>query len=235
MLRLPRAAFLAAAALALAPSACERDDVEIVPPTSGRALSREEQSAIRSVAGRALRDARGALPTLPPRLTLTIVYGKDVIPETGENGTTVPPAEIVWTVDPDRGVLDVVRRQLRPTLFHELHHLARRQATPPKRTLVDTAIDEGMATAFERDFGGADPPWGKAPPEIADWTRELLRQPEAAPRHAWLVRHPDGRRWIGYRVGTFLVDRATKASGRSSAALVATPTDEVLRLADVRP
>jgi hypothetical protein len=92
-------------------------------------------------------------------------------------------------------------------------------------------VSEGLATAFERDVGKVDPPWGRAPPEVMEWTREVLRQPDQADRTTWLRRHPDGRRWIGMRVGTFLVDRATRASGTSAAALVGTPTAEILRLA----
>ena len=104
----------------------------------------------------------------------------------------------------------------------------------PTRSLMDAVVTEGLATAFERDFGKAHPAWGIAPPEVMEWTRELLRQPETAEREPWLFKHSDGRRWVGIRVGTFLADRATRASGRSAAELAATPTEEILRLAEVR-
>jgi hypothetical protein len=48
----------------------------------------------------------------------------------------------------------------------------------------------------------------------------------------WMVEHPDGRRWIGYRAGTFIADQAIAASGRTAAQLATMPTDEVLALAD---
>lgn len=102
------------------------------------------------------------------------------------------------------------------------------------RTLLDHVVTEGLATAFERDFGKVDPPWGQAPPDPMVWTREVLSQPETAALDSWMIRHPDGRRWIGMRVGTFLADRAARASGRSSAALVFAPTSDVLRLANVQ-
>jgi uncharacterized protein YjaZ len=98
---------------------------------------------------------------------------------------------------------------------------------------MDSVVTEGMATAFERDFGKASPPWGLPPPDVMEWTRELLLEPETASRETWLFRHPDGRRWIGMKVGTFLVDRAMKTSGRTSAEMVALPTEEILRLAGV--
>lgn len=207
-------------------------DVDVRTDGEGRDLSWSEQRAVQETADAALRDARVALPMLPERLSLVVHFGTSVIPETGETATTVPPAEVVWTVDPARDVLVVVRTQLRASLFHELHHLARASSVRT-RSLMDHVVTEGMATAFERDYAKVDPPWGKPPPEAMEWARELFRQPEDASTEEWLIRHPDGRRWIGMRVGTFLVDRACKASGRSPASLVSASTEEVLRLADV--
>ena len=214
---------------------CERHDVDIEPPSSGRALSAIERRELQRVADAAFRDVRAKLDGLPPRLTLIVQWGKDVIQETGENGAAGYPGNVGWTLDPDRDVLALIRVQLRPTLFHELHHLARASRVA-SRSLVDNVVTEGLATAFERDFAKVDPPWG-APPPDADamaWTKEILSQPEGAELRAWMIRHPDGRRWVGYRVGTFLVDRAARASSRSSAALVFAQPEEILRLADIR-
>jgi hypothetical protein len=41
-------------------------------------------------------------------------------------------------------------------------------------------------------------------------------------------RHPDGRRWIGYKVGTSLADRARQASGLSLAELATVPTEQIV-------
>jgi hypothetical protein len=49
-------------------------------------------------------------------------------------------------------------------------------------SLVDHVVTEGLATAFEHDFGKADPPWGKAPPEVMAWTCEVLDQPATTAR-----------------------------------------------------
>ena len=84
-----------------------------------------------------------------------------------------------------------------------------------------------MATAFERDFAGTSPLWGDYPVEVSSWVEELANQPPAANRTDWMFRHPDGRRWIGLRAGTYLVDQAMKRMNRSSAELVATPADEI--------
>lgn len=216
--------------VALAP-ACERHAVEIEAPVTGRALTRAERREMQRVADGAFAEARGLLTGLPTKLTLIVRWGKDVIPETGETGAAAFPGNVGWTVDPDRDLEAVIRTQLRLTLLHELHHLARASHVT-SRSLVDRVVTEGLATAFERDVGKAAPPWSEPPPEA--WTREILALPDTADVQTWLYRHPDGRRWVGVRVGTQIVDRATRASGRSPAALVNATTDEVLRAAGAR-
>ena len=67
---------------------------------------------------------------------------------------------------------------------------------------------------------------------VADWVTELLALPPGE-QHPWMVRHPDGRRWIGIKAGTYLVVRAIQASGKSVVDLVSTPTDEIIEMAHV--
>jgi hypothetical protein len=70
------------------------------------------------------------------------------------------------------------------------------------------------------------------PENVADWVNELMALPPGAGTSYWVrARHPDGRRWIGMRAGTYLVDRAMKATGKSAADLVSTSTEEVVDIA----
>jgi len=121
----------------------------------------------------------------------------------------------------------IVDSQLRPLLFHELYHAVRETAVPT-RSLHDFAIDEGLATVFERDFGAGKVPWGEYPPEVPQWTREFLALPENADRQQWMTKHPDGRRWIGYKVGTYLAERAIRVSGLSVTGLASIPTEQII-------
>ncbi len=225
------AAFALAATSLPGAAGCARHDVTIEGHGSGRALSSLETSELQRVADAAFADARAALEGLPPRLTLIVGFGKDVNPETGETGAAGFPGNVGLTLDPDRDVIATIRTFVRPCLLHELHHLARRSRAPSPRGLRDRVIFEGLATAFERDIAKTTPPWGEPPPNGDAWVDELLRQPEDADAEPWMRTRPDGRRWVGYRVGTLLVDRASRASGQSAARLVLAPTNEVLRLA----
>jgi hypothetical protein len=202
-------------------------DVEL--PPDRYSFSRAERGTIQAIANSAAHDVRAVLPALPKSLKLVVRPGTDAIPETGENATAVLPGSVYWTFDPDRDVLSTIRDELP-------HHVSRvsssRSHGTRTRPLAHGRRDKGRAGHRVRTrFRESQSTVGIAPPEVMEWTRELLLQPETAEREPWLFQHPDGRRWIGITVGTFLVDRAARASGRSSAELVATPTEEILRLA----
>jgi Predicted Zn-dependent protease (DUF2268) len=201
-------------------------------------ISAEVRNTIISIATAAERDIRQLLPRLPAELELVTRTGARVIPETGELGSATSPRRVTWTVDPSGagGIETIARTQLRATLFHELHHVARgwtKVGGAPTARFIDGVIAEGLATAFERDYGGRAPLWGQYPDDVMHWVQELLPLPRSAPYASWMYRHPDGRRWIGYRAGTFIADQAIRASHRSAAALVNASSDEVLRLAGI--
>jgi hypothetical protein len=198
----------------------------------GYRFSQAERDTIEDIADATIPEVRRFLPMLPDDLILKVYPGKDVIPETGETGSTASTNKVFWIVSPHRpeGIVAITKRELRGTLFHELHHLVREQ-TPNSATLMDRVVDEGLATLFERDAAGMPAPWGQYPPNVADWVKELLALPGDAPSKQWMSRHPDGRRWIGYKAGTYIAEQASRASGKTAAQLVNVPTAEVLRLA----
>ena len=218
----------AALLLLLAAFGCAEPGVEL-EFRAGHAFSRAEREAIRDVAERAVADARRQLPALPSHLRITIQAGSRVIPETGETGGIGLPGAVYWTVDPahDGGVVAIVNAQLRATLLHEWYHLVR-EARVPTNSLVDHVVSEGLATAFERDVGGRAPPWAAYPAEVDAWTAEFLALPGDAPVRDWMYQHPDGRRWIGYKVGTRLADRARLTSGLSLTELATLDTNQIV-------
>jgi hypothetical protein len=112
-------------AAALTSLGCERRYVDVELPPGGQALTNADRGELERIAEATFREVKPRLDGLPPRLTLIFRWGKDVIPETGETGAAGFPGNVGWTVDPDRDVAWVIRTQLRTTLLHELHHLAR--------------------------------------------------------------------------------------------------------------
>ena len=221
-----------------------------VAPLSGQALAVEfaesvdasltsdDRAYVTSIAEAAYREVLGFLPELGS-VTLTVSFGQDVIPETGEVGAALAPGQVLWVVDPAHpgGVRGTAAARLRGTLFHELHHIARgyvMTGSASPITLLDSVVSEGLATAFARDSADDHAPWSDYPSSADDWARELLALSPGASYQEWMFDHPDGRRWIGYRAGTYVADQAMAASGLSAAELTGTSTDRVLRLAGLR-
>lgn len=106
-------------------------------------FSQAERWAIEDVARSTAVEARQLLPTLPQDLVIRVYAGSDVIPESGESASIVPPATVIWVVDPQHegGVTKVVGTWLRATLLHEWHHLVRDQ-TVTSTSLMDAVISE---------------------------------------------------------------------------------------------
>ncbi len=191
---------------------------------------------IQKIADAVDKDVRQYFPNLDEDIFLEVNTSKIVIDETGELGQSIDRNRIRWTVDHERpeGVLAIVKAHLKSTLYHEYHHVARGWAQymveEPIR-MIDAAVSEGLAVTFERDFGTGDNPWPTHPADIHTWFQEILQVTDLSEYHKWMFRHPDGRRLIGYRVGTYLVDKAMKSSGKSSVDLVDASTDVILEYA----
>lgn len=207
--------------------------------TDESVFSAAERALIQEVATTTEYSVRMRLPHLINRIELTVKAGLITLPNIGVMGATIGrKGRVVCTVDPScaQGTLAIVRSQLRPMLFHELNHVMRKKgqskAALSQRTLLDFVASEGLATVFERDEGGGQPPWGQYPLEVQKWVKEIIDLPADASQQHWMFRHPDGRRWIGYKAGTYLVDQAVVAAGLSSSAeLVEAPAAKIFELA----
>lgn len=218
-----------------APSALAPTRVEFYR-AGGYRFSWRERRAVERIAVQTADDVRRLLPALPAQLFVKVRAGSSVIPETGEASTAVGPNVVWWDVDPrhDGGVRQTIEREFRASLFHAFHHLVRNNAVVG-RGFRDTIIGEGMAIAFERDFGRVTRPWGTYSEADQARAREVLEMPDTVTWGVWLKVDRRGRRWAGQRAGTFVVDRATQASRLTAAQMVAMPTEDVIRLAGFEP
>jgi hypothetical protein len=203
-------------------------------------VAAEAIARIREIADSTAAEVSQLLPALDCEILLWVRAGKDVIPETGELGMSLRPGLIEWVVDPDRpgGILDCAEARLRNTLFHELHHQVRgwvMRGGDHSTTFMDAVIAEGLATVFARDEAGDQVPWAEYPPEISQWVAEVQTVNDPRDYGQWMFRHPDGRRWIGYRTGTYICDQAITRSAMTAATLATASTRQILALAGLRP
>ena len=194
-------------------------------------FSRAELTVIQEIADDTTREVRRLLPGLPDALVLEVFPADDVIEELGYKGEEMNQT-VYWGVNPHygEGVAAIAEAHLRAFLFQSFLSLVRYQAVEdwshPERV-----INAGLRTVFARDFAGTTDPWTNYPPEVSDWVTELMAVPGGAQTNPWRSRQPDGRRWIGIKAGTYLVDLAIQASGREVVDLVSTPADEIIRMA----
>lgn len=176
---------------------------------------------------------RKLLPSLSAELTLTVLPSQNVIPELGRAGYALSSNAVEFKFDPNSklGTETVLTEGLKSALYHELHHAARMKTVKWGGNLLERAIFEGLAIVFERENCGSNPPFGRYDSQsIGEWTIELIDNKDTGSKQDWFFDHPDGRKWIGYRVGTYIVDQAISNSQETSATLVDASADEVLQL-----
>lgn len=201
------------------------------------ALTAEQQHAIRTIPENTHVELRRLLPQLGPQMTVAVAVGPQVIVERGEGGASLEPGLVSWTLDPGHalGADGIIATHLRTTLFHEFHHQARGwniRGGGGATSIMDAVVAEGMATVFAREYAGADVPWAVYPDNPEAWLPDLQAEGSLAQYMQWMFAHPDGRRWIGYRTGTWLADQAISRSGRSAIDLVQVPTAQIVAYAN---
>jgi uncharacterized protein YjaZ len=186
---------------------------------------------------KAFLDAQKHLDGLPKQLTFVCqANGWECIAETGDSGFTRSSRLILLSLDPGLPYGEAkLLKNIRSTVFHELNHAVRYEANIWHHMVLDNAIMEGLATVFERDYAKASVPlWGNyKKSEVTKWVKELHELGRSAEWNAWLYRHPDGRRWIAYKTGTWIVDEAMKHSGKTVMQLTLMENSEILRLSKV--
>lgn len=131
----------------------------------------------------------------------------------GVNGSTLTHNTVHIEIDTKTGIeLPKLMDVLKGTVFHELFHVARGYSLEsPGLTLMDVAIEEGLATKFEIIKAGTNPWYGHyGIKETMLATLDEVRnadQQENKDWQRWKYYDPNtDRHWILYRVGTFIAD-----------------------------
>ena len=184
---------------------------------------------------RAAAAASKLLPNAPKDITFLVQANNlhDVIPEYGSGAYTSNSRLILLTIDP--GLPYGEEKQLeyvRHAVFHEMSHASRFEQGLFHPDFLDRCVLEGLATVFERDKGGAEPLYGDYEPEECKvWIDEIEAEYTEDKHYEYMFRHRDGRRWIGYKVGTWIVDEAIRKSGKSIEELTRSESAEIRQLA----
>ncbi|MFN1834257.1 DUF2268 domain-containing putative Zn-dependent protease [Balneola sp. MJW-20] len=133
------------------------------------------------------------------------------------------------------GIAGAVDAGLRAVLFHEFHHLSRGWSITQNefgRGIDIAAVNEGLAVVFAEEYSGVKSEGNAYPKEVEEWVQEILELPEDAEYSTWVSGiHPDGRAYIGYRAGNYLIRKAMNKSGMSILELSVLNPEEIIEMA----
>ena len=185
------------------------------------------------------------LPELPRKLSIWL-DNSFLIRETGEGGAAYSPEVITISFDANFKNEESQLVDLRGTVFHEAYHLVQGHtffdSTAEYRSMLDSAIYEGCATVFEREYAGVSPLWGEykqhSPKELAKWrdamaaiSVEDYRGEENGLWDKWaFYDKEDGQRWKVYKTGSWVVDQFIDRTGMGTSEIRVMSAKEIFIL-----
>lgn len=200
------------------------------------------QREVEAVVREAYNKASDLLPTLSKYLNIVIRPNKNnYIKETGDNGYTYDSELIIIEFSPTLpyGKEDLINN-IENAVFHECNHAARYRWLYSQGvfepTIIDAGIHEGLATVFAGEYANGISPWGKYEDDatMQKWIEEIKQADKSGDSwSAWGFDRPDGRKWIGYKTGTWIVDAAMQKSGKSVIDLTCVLSKDILKLAEL--
>ncbi len=185
---------------------------------------------------RGLDATKKLLPMLSGHMNIVVrPNSRSIIPEYGTGGYTYDSEFIeIWFDKTVPHGAEKTLESLYQTVFHEGNHAARYNVIEFDGRFLNSVVTEGLATVFEREHAGYQPLYGQYGDDatMQQWLAEL-KSANWDKREELFFDNSDGRRWIGYKTGTWLIDRAIKNSGKSVIELTEFKCDDILKLASV--
>ena len=169
--------------------------------------------------GKSYDDLKLLLPNLPHRMS--VVFGSNY--DYGEDGVTWSALSSESMKIGIRADVDDRSRQfqsIQPLIFHEGYHIAQGFYNENQFSALESAVYEGCATVFEREYAGSTPKWGdyskesdttlrRWRDEMKDISAEQYFEPSGETWKKWAFYDAEtDESWCIYKVGTWLVDMA---------------------------
>lgn len=159
----------------------------------------------------------------------------NLIEGTGGNAHTHNSELIELAFDPEfkQASAERILSDVKFSVYHEMNHAARWNLGIWHNTFLDYCVMEGLANVFTRDHANEDAPWAKYPDNVTDWIQEITGKNDLFAWANYSFDHPDGGKWIAYKVGTYIVDTAIKNSNESAIELTKMKCGMILKLAKI--
>ena len=210
--------------------------LKIVFLQSKKSLPSQYENLLRDVIRKHARRAGKLLGV--DLLNITFRWDHDVIPETGEAGFARGQDWVHMAIDPARRK-DEVRRIITTitpsTIYHEMNHIARNLCFGSEKVLLDAIVSEGLATVFaEEQWLAFKAPWGQYnEKELKPFLKVLRREKENKKfsRDEWFFGRGNKPKWLGYKLGSYLIERAKdRNEGLTALGMTTKKTEEIVRL-----
>ena len=214
--------------------------VDVVFQEDSLKFTEPQKVFIREVISNLEEEVRGLLPKLPDSIKVIVEavdWDLDIVRGvTGRTETNSPPLVLIQISHNYKGgVIDSVYQGIKSTIFHEFHHLFRGWAIQDNKFsygIPNAMVNEGLAVAFTEIYTGNINEVNAYTDEADNWVKEILALPLDASYADWVMgEHPDGRTYIGYRTGNFLVRKAMIKSGKTILELGELMPNEIIKLA----
>lgn len=199
------------------------------------------QAEVEEIIKAAYEKAAKLLPTLSKNLNIVVRPNKNnYIKETGENGYTYDSELVIIEFSPTLPYgKDNLIKNVENAVFHECNHAARYRWLYSQgvfeSTIIDAGIHEGLATIFAGKYANGTSPWGKYEDDetMRGWLKELRQADKNGDSWSkWGFDHADGRKWVGYKTGTWIVDKAMQKSGKNVIDLTCVLSRDILKTAE---
>jgi len=222
------------------PKKSQLANVNVVFQEDSLRFTEPQKDFIREVIINSETEVRNLLPMLPDSIKVIVEnvdWDLDIVGGvTGRTETNSPPLVMVQISNNyQEGIIDSVHSGLKTTIFHEFHHLSRGWAIQDNKFsygIPNAMVNEGLAVAFTEIYTGNVNKTTAYSDEADSWVKEILDLPLDASYSDWVMgEHPDGRTYIGYRTGNFLVRKVMTKSGKNILELSKLMPDEIIKLA----
>ncbi|WP_088330112.1 DUF2268 domain-containing putative Zn-dependent protease [Lacimicrobium sp. SS2-24] len=204
-------------------------------------LNDSEKAFLESVITVAERDVRTFFPAMTRNLVFsikTVDWDLDIVDGVTGMATNHDPIGKISFIISDHGeggFYDAILKGGRSTALHELHHIAVGWAIEDHDFgpgIHIAAANEGLATVFAELLSGTSSDASEAPVNVDDWVKEILTLPPHANYMHWVSgEHPDGRSFIGYKAGRYLIYQAMLNSNKSIIELSGAPISKIYEYA----
>ncbi|WP_421871658.1 DUF2268 domain-containing putative Zn-dependent protease [Marinoscillum sp.] len=204
-------------------------------------LGVQERHVIDSAINAYSNELRNLLPTLPNSIIIQVKLVPNdlstVFGVTGRADSNDPKGELVIMISTSYpgGILAAVRDGLANVIYHELHHIAHGWTMANSHlssSILSAAVNEGLAVVFAEQYTHQIKSANAYPPNVDEWVLDIMALPDGANYSHWVSgTNPDGRQYIGYRAGKYLIEEALKNSNYDILQLSNLDVAEIVNLA----